>query len=213
MAQRRLLVVAALLGLQAGARADDTPAPTAVISTISPTITLSPTAYTPPNNEDDNLDWTDDVRPRSVTPVPSAAPSVGASNMTNITVAPTLENVRGLEDDDEGQNDNILPGDLGRKDKPPASCNHNNGNTPAGAAEGERDLNADRSELKAVRRRKRGANVDRHVDLVRGRGGDVDTTESQRDMLDLTMTNAWSATTTTASTHTRHRGTDELSEI
>ena len=44
--------------------------------------------------------------------------------------------------------------------------------------------------------------------------GDADTTESQRDMLDLTMTNAWSATTTTASTHTRHRGTtDELSEI
>ena len=61
MAQSRLLVVAALLGLQAGARADDTPAPTAVISTISPTITLSPTAYSPPNNEDDNLDWTDDV--------------------------------------------------------------------------------------------------------------------------------------------------------
>jgi hypothetical protein len=58
MAQSRLLVVAALLGLQAGARADDTPAPTAVISTISPTITLSPTAYSPPNNEDDNLDWT-----------------------------------------------------------------------------------------------------------------------------------------------------------
>jgi len=50
------------------------------------------------------------------------------------------------------------------------------------------------------------------IDLVRGRG-DADTTESQRDMLDLTMTNAWSATTTTASTHTRHRGTDELSEI
>ena len=44
-------------------------------------------------------------------------------------------------------------------------------------------------------------------------GGDADTTESQRDMLDLTMTNAWSATTTAASTHTRHRGTDELSEI
>ena len=44
-------------------------------------------------------------------------------------------------------------------------------------------------------------------------GGDADTTESQRDMLDLTMTNAWSATTTTASTRTRHRGTDELSEI
>ena len=42
--------------------------------------------------------------------------------------------------------------------------------------------------------------------------GDADTTESQRDMLDLTMTNAWSATTT-ASTRTRHRGTDELSEI
>ena len=60
--------------------------------------------------------------------------------------------------------------------------------------------------------RKRVANVDRHVDLVRGRGGDADTTESQRDMLDLTMTNAWSATTT-ASTRTRHRGTDELSEI
>ena len=77
----------------------------------------------------------------------------------------------------------------------------------------EKDLNADRSELKAARRRKRGANVDRHVDLVRGRGGDADTTESQRDMLDLTMTNAWSATTA-ASTHTRHRGTiDELSEI
>ena len=51
----------------------------------------------------------------------------------------------------------------------------------------------------------------RHVDLVRGRGGDADTTEGQRDMLDLTMTNAWSATTT-ASTH-RHRGTEELSEI
>ena len=44
-------------------------------------------------------------------------------------------------------------------------------------------------------------------------GGDADTTESQRDMLDLTMTNAWSATTTTASTHTRHRGTEEFSEI
>ena len=44
--------------------------------------------------------------------------------------------------------------------------------------------------------------------------GDAATTESQRDMLDLTMTNAWSATTTTASTHTRHRGTtEELSEI
>ena len=56
MAQSRLLVMAALLGLQAGARADDTPAPTAVISTI----TLSPTEYTPPNNEDDR-DWTDDV--------------------------------------------------------------------------------------------------------------------------------------------------------
>jgi len=86
--------------------------------------------------------------------------------------------------------------------------------TRAGAAEVERDLDADRGALKAARRRKRGANVDRHVDLVRGRGGgDADTTESQRDMLDLTMTNAWSATTTTASTHTRHRGTDELSEI
>ena len=55
MAQSRLLVVVAALGLQAGARADDTPAP-AVISTITP----SPTAYTPPNNEDDR-DWTDDV--------------------------------------------------------------------------------------------------------------------------------------------------------
>ena len=86
--------------------------------------------------------------------------------------------------------------------------------TPAGAAEVERDLDADRGALKKARRRKRVANVDRHVDLVRGRGGDADTTESQRDMLDLTMTNAWSATTTTASTHTRHRGTtDELSEI
>jgi hypothetical protein len=31
-------------------------------------------------------------------------------------------------------------------------------------------------------------------------------------MLDLTMTNAWSATTT-ASTRTRHRVTEELSEI
>ena len=84
--------------------------------------------------------------------------------------------------------------------------------TPAGAAEVEKDLIADRGALKKARRRKRVANVDRHVDLVRGRG-DADTTESQRDMLDLTMTNAWSATTTTASTHTRHRGTDELSEI
>ena len=83
--------------------------------------------------------------------------------------------------------------------------------TPAGAAEVERDLDADRGALKKARRRKRVANVDRHVDLVRGRGGDADTTESQRDMLDLTMTNAWSATTT-ASTH-RHRGTEELSEI
>ena len=82
--------------------------------------------------------------------------------------------------------------------------------TPAGAAEVERSLNADRGALKAARRRKRGANVDRHIDLVRGRG-DADTTEGQRDMLDLTMTNAWSATTT-ASTH-RHRGTEELSEI
>ena len=86
--------------------------------------------------------------------------------------------------------------------------------TRAGAAEVEKDLDADRGALKKARRRKRVANVDRHVDLVRGRGGDADTTESQRDMLDLTMTNAWSATTTTASTHTRHRGTtDELSEI
>ena len=84
--------------------------------------------------------------------------------------------------------------------------------TPAGAAEVERDLDADRGALKKARRRKRVANVDRHVDLVRGRGGDADTTESQRDMHDLTMTNAWSATTT-ASTHTRHRWTDELSEI
>ncbi len=85
--------------------------------------------------------------------------------------------------------------------------------TPAGAAEVCQDLDADRRALKKARRRKRGANVDRHVDLVRGRGGgDADTTESQRDMLDLTMTNAWSATTT-ASTRTRHRGTDELSEI
>ena len=50
------------------------------------------------------------------------------------------------------------------------------------------------------------------MSMVRGRGGDADTTESQRDMLDLTMTNAWSATTA-ASTHTRHRGTEELSEI
>ena len=83
---------------------------------------------------------------------------------------------------------------------------------PAGAAEVELSLNADRGALKAARRRKRGANVDRHIDLVRGRG-DADTTESQRDMLDLTMTNAWSATTTAASTHTRHRGTEELSEI
>ena len=56
MAHSRLLVVAALLGLQAGASADETPAPTAVISTI----TLSPTAYAPPNIEDDR-DWTDDV--------------------------------------------------------------------------------------------------------------------------------------------------------
>ena len=86
--------------------------------------------------------------------------------------------------------------------------------TPAGAAEVEIELHADRWALKKARRRKRGANVDRHVDLVRGRGGgDADTTESQRDMLDLTMTNAWSATTTAASTHTRHRGTEELSEI
>ena len=84
--------------------------------------------------------------------------------------------------------------------------------TPAGAAEVEMALEADRRALKKARCRKRGANVDRHVDLVRGRG-DADTTESQRDMLDLTMTNAWSATTTAASTHTRHRGTEELSEI
>ena len=86
--------------------------------------------------------------------------------------------------------------------------------TRAGAAEVERDLDADRGALKAARRRKRGANVDRHVDLVRGRGGgDADTTEGQRDMLDLTMTNAWSATTT-ASTHTRHRGmAEEFPEI
>ena len=48
--------------------------------------------------------------------------------------------------------------------------------------------------------------------LFRRRSEATDTTESQRDMLDLTMTNAWSATTT-ASTRTRHRGTDELSEI
>ena len=82
--------------------------------------------------------------------------------------------------------------------------------TPAGAAEVERDLDADRGALKKARRRKRGAKIDRHIELVRGRG-DADTTEGQRDMLDLTMTNAWSATTT-ASTH-RHRGTEELSEI
>ena len=49
--------------------------------------------------------------------------------------------------------------------------------------------------------------------LFRRRSEATDTTESQRDMLDLTMTNAWSATTTTASTHTRHRGTEEFSEI
>ena len=84
--------------------------------------------------------------------------------------------------------------------------------TRAGAAEVEKDLDADRGALKAASRRKRVANVDRHVDLVRGRGGDADTTESQRDMLDLTMTNAWSVTTA-ASTHTRHRGTEGLSEI
>ncbi len=83
--------------------------------------------------------------------------------------------------------------------------------TPAGAAEVCRDLDADRGALKKARRRKRGAKIDRHIELVRGRG-DADTTESQRDMLDLTMTNAWSATTT-ASTRTRHRGTDEFSEI
>ena len=83
--------------------------------------------------------------------------------------------------------------------------------TPAGAAEVEIELHADRGALKKARRRKRVANVDRHVDLVRGRG-DADTTESQRDVLDLTMTNAWSATTA-ASTHTRHRGTEGLSEI
>ena len=60
MAQSRLLVVAALLGLQAGALAEDTPAPSSIAPTVSPqtitpspTITLSPTAYTPPNNEDD----------------------------------------------------------------------------------------------------------------------------------------------------------------
>ena len=82
--------------------------------------------------------------------------------------------------------------------------------TPAGAAEVEKDLIADRGALKKARRRKRGAKIDRHIELVRGRG-DADTTEGQRDMLDLTMTNAWSATTT-ASTH-RHRGTEELSEI
>ena len=83
--------------------------------------------------------------------------------------------------------------------------------TPAGAAEVEIELHADRWALKKARRRKRGAKIDRHIELVRGRG-DADTTESQRDMLDLTMTNAWSATTA-ASTHTRHRGTEELSEI
>ena len=82
--------------------------------------------------------------------------------------------------------------------------------TRAGAAEVEKDLDADRGALMAARRRKRGAKIDRHIELVRGRG-DTDTTEGQRDMLDLTMTNAWSATTA-ASTH-RHRGTDELSEI
>ena len=63
-----------LLGLQAGAGADETPAPTTVpdetpaptatvptvSATFSPTFTLSPTAYTPPNDEDDR-DWTDDV--------------------------------------------------------------------------------------------------------------------------------------------------------
>ena len=75
----------------------------------------------------------------------------------------------------------------------------------------EIELHADRWALKKARRRKRGAKIDRHIELVRGRG-DADTTEGQRDMLDLTMTNAWSATTA-ASTHTRHRGTDELSEI
>ena len=68
------------------------------------------------------LAWAD-----AVTPVPSAAPSIDAANMTNVTVTPTLENVRGLEDDDgENNNDENHFGE--RKDKPPASCNHNNGN-------------------------------------------------------------------------------------
>ena len=65
MPQSRLLVVAALLGLQAGAGADETPAPSSIAPTVSPqtitlspTIMLSPTAYTPPNNEDDR-GWTD----------------------------------------------------------------------------------------------------------------------------------------------------------
>ncbi len=84
------------------------------------------------------------------TPVPSAAPSVDAINMTNITVAPTLENVRGLEDDDEGQNDNILPGDLGRKDKPPASCNHNNGNMFGARRPGSGLLIATRARTHAI---------------------------------------------------------------
>ena len=50
--------------------------------------------------------------------------------MTNITVAPTLENVRGLEDDD-GENTETDENQFGeRKDKPPASCNHRFGTRP-----------------------------------------------------------------------------------
>mgnify|MGYP001237312827 CR=1 FL=1 len=81
--------------------------------------------------------------------------------------------------------------------------------TAAGAAEVCRDLDSDRGALKAARRRKKGANVDRHVDRVRGR--EMDTDEAR-----LRMTNAL-RTNTTVSTNTSTTGgdtvTDESSEI
>lgn len=85
--------------------------------------------------------------------------------------------------------------------------------TAAGAAEVCRDLDSDRGALKAARRRRKDANVDRHVDRVRGR--EVVTSASQQEMPRLRMTNALRANTT-VSTNTRTTGgtvTDESSEI
>ena len=165
MAQSRLLVVAALLGLQAGALAEDTPAPSSIAPTVSPqtitlspTIMLSPTAYTPPNNEDD-MGWTDaggcEHKAQNAVLFPFVVLALGALTMyLTSRYAPDVPYTVIM----------LVEGFL----------------------------------------------IGWHP--THGRGGDADTTESQRDMLDLTMTNAWSATTT-ASTRTRHRGTEEFSEI